>query len=112
MEGKNVFKRGLVIGIIILFVGASVIPSICGDYKSKVYLISKKIKENIMGPLDENLVGYWSFIEGEDGIWLSHHLRREAVRTRVQSHAQEAVVPLNGLSQLLSKDQLSVLRFC
>ncbi|MCK4364827.1 MAG: hypothetical protein KAW45_02125 [Thermoplasmatales archaeon] len=41
---NNLFRKGLVLAIIILFVGASVIPSICRDIESKN--IISKVKEN------------------------------------------------------------------
>jgi hypothetical protein len=35
MANKSVFKKSLVIGTILLFIGASVVPSICGNVEEK-----------------------------------------------------------------------------
>lgn len=66
----KLFKKELIIGLIIMFIGTSFLPIISGDsYKRNTELIdsnnfelNSKSNDNI--PLDENLIGYWSFNEG------------------------------------------------
>jgi len=76
---NNVFRKSLVIGIIFLFLGASVLAGISGDIRKADSLVSESdistssVKENEQSPnapapLDEGLVGYWSFDEGSGTI--------------------------------------------
>ena len=51
MTKKYVFRKGLVIGIIILFVGASVVPSISGNVEGK-----NKTNIDIDPTLDEHII--------------------------------------------------------
>jgi len=63
---ENIFRKGIVVGLVALLVGTSVVTSIGKN-------IEKDIKENnpvniSSAPLDEGLVGYWSFDEGSGTI--------------------------------------------
>jgi len=46
---KNIWKKGLVLGIIILFIGAGITPNI--------------LVENVRADIGDGLIGYWSFDE-------------------------------------------------
>jgi hypothetical protein len=63
MYKKNLFKKSLVVGIIVLFIGTSVLPTISGN------IVKTSNKSTIQGPtkllLSDNYVnGYWKFDEG------------------------------------------------
>jgi PKD repeat protein len=62
---KDAFRKGLVFGITVLFVGAGVTPSTNGNCEKQEnkLIIEKKLN---FAPSDENLVGYWNFNEGSD----------------------------------------------
>jgi hypothetical protein len=58
---KDMWTKGVVLGIIILFVGAGVVPSICAvDINND--------KEEIMQTSEQGLIGYWNFNEGSGNI--------------------------------------------
>jgi hypothetical protein len=59
---NRLFRKSLVIGIIILFVGACVIPSISGNIEKINNLPSAE--EISLNTFDSDLVGWWSFDEG------------------------------------------------
>ena len=66
MQDK-LFRKGLVIGIIILFVGACVLPVISGNTGKINNLPSEEKNDEIgVNTLDSDLVGWWSFAEGSD----------------------------------------------
>jgi hypothetical protein len=76
---EGIVRKGLVVGIIILFFGANVVPSIGNIIeKSKSDVISNdtsikaiyksESNDNPPLPFDEGLVGYWSFNEGTGSI--------------------------------------------
>ena len=58
---KRLLRKELVLGIIVLFVGASVVPSISGNFK-------KMKDESGSVALDNNLIGCWHFDEGSGDI--------------------------------------------
>jgi hypothetical protein len=67
MFKKNLFKKSLVVGIIVLFIGTSVLPTISGS------IVKTSNKSTIIGPtkllLSDNYVnGYWKFDEGSGNI--------------------------------------------
>jgi len=62
---KNLFKRSLVYGIILLFIGLGVTSSIDG-YSIKISDKSTKMVANF--PLNRGLLAYWNFDEGSGSI--------------------------------------------
>ena len=60
----KVYRKGLAIAIIVLFIGASVVPSISGNIESGF----EKIKSDNINQFDDGLVSYWSFDEGSGNI--------------------------------------------
>jgi len=61
MQQTSVLYKTLVIGVIILFVGASITPSICG-YDNKLN-VQSLCEVPISSPLNDSLLGYWAFDE-------------------------------------------------
>jgi len=76
---NELWTKGLVFGIILLFIGVSVVPSIGSiieksnsnsviDDISINTIHKSESNENPPIPLDDGLVGYWSFNEGSGTI--------------------------------------------
>jgi len=66
---NELWTKGLVVGIIMLFVGASVLPIISSNVDGNVNIQNREKKtEKHTSSLDENILGYWSFDEGSGNI--------------------------------------------
>jgi PKD repeat protein len=72
---KNLWKKGLAYGLILLIIGAIIIPSISGEYRNINVLSDEKIvtgksieikksDENPINNRNSSLVSYWKFDEG------------------------------------------------
>ncbi len=59
---KSKFRKGLVLGIIVLFIGASVVSS------NMSYNIKPSFNESSRNEITDGLIGYWSFDEGNGSI--------------------------------------------
>lgn len=61
-------RKGLVIGIMILFIGAGIVPTISGYHEKRSKLLPKINDGFSLTSLDDGLYGYWSFDEGTGNI--------------------------------------------
>lgn len=59
---KSKLRKGLVLGIIVLFIGASVVSS------NISYDITPSFNESSRNEITDGLIGYWSFDEGNGSI--------------------------------------------
>jgi hypothetical protein len=66
----NLLKRTIVIGTLVLFIGAVALPSICGNLGKLNNLPSEK--ETVLNTFSSDLVGWWSFDEGSGNTAKDH----------------------------------------
>ena len=82
---KRFLKKGIVVAIIVLFVGASVFPSISGNIANENIDVNSNVKDKNAGSRDilfednfnDNIKDYSKWSESGSGIWYEQNQRTE-----------------------------------